>query len=305
MEIHKVQFMSTNRAAHFAIVAFAAGLCGAIAGCAQPEPIATLTFEVDRIETPDSADAPIDMERLLEVIRERIEGVGKARALGGDRFSVDVYSQGDDDAGAVDAVRRIVTSGGFLEFRIMASPAFRQHDAIIELAETLPADEIDVVLDDVVVAQWIDCDRIEFPDAEQVQERGLIARESASGPQALMLTNDELDVDGSYLRTVTPDVDEMGNPQVSFTFNDEGAFLFGQLTGEHVPTVTGQEYSLGMILDKVLLSAPTIQSKITDRGRISGGAMTDEDVTFLAAILNAGSLPYNVREVGAAAQDER
>jgi hypothetical protein len=189
MAIHKVQFMSKNRAARFAaVVFFAAGLCGAIAGCAQPEPIATLTFEVDRNETPDSDDVPIDMERLLEIIRERIEGVGKARALGGDRFAVDVYDQGEGDEASIHVVRRLLDAYGHLEFRIMASPAFRQHDAIIESAEALPADEVDVENDDVVVAQWIDCDRIEFPDAERVQERGLVVRKAASGLQALMLT---------------------------------------------------------------------------------------------------------------------
>ena len=93
---------------------------------------------------------------------------------------------------------------------------------------------------------------------------------SGKRPQALVMTDDGLNVTGDYLRTVAPDVDETGKPQVSFSFNSEGAFLFGQLTGEHLPTATGQQYNLGILLDNRLLSAPTIESKITDRGRISG-----------------------------------
>jgi SecD/SecF fusion protein len=298
--------MPTSRLMCLAIVFLAAaGLCGASAGCAQPEPFAILTYEVVRPATPKPDESSIDMERLLEVVNERIGGAGNARALGNDRFAVDVYRRGGDDAQTLDTMRSYLSIAGVMEFRIMASPKIRQHDEVIKLAEALPHDEDNVELDGAVVAQWIDCDRRSFPEAEVLVERGLVGREGKSGPQALSVIIDDLRVDGRYLRTVTPDVDEAGHPQVSFTFNAEGAFLFGQLTGQHVPTTTGQRYSLGMILDGQLLSAPNIESKITDRGRISGGAMTDEDVTFLAAILNAGSLPYDVREVGAPAQDER
>jgi SecD/SecF fusion protein len=114
---------------------------------------------------------------------------------------------------------------------------------------------------------------------------------SPSGPQALVMTNDGLNVTGDDLRTVAPDVDETGRPQVSFAFNADGAFAFGQLTGTHTPTATGQRYCLGILLDNRLLSAPTIESKISDRGRISGGGMSEDEVKFLVGILQAGQLP--------------
>ena len=43
------------------------------------------------------------------------------------------------------------------------------------------------------------------------------------------------------------------------------------LHDEDVPTATGQRYTLGIILDDKLIAAPTIESKVTDRARISGG----------------------------------
>jgi preprotein translocase subunit SecD len=51
------------------------------------------------------------------------------------------------------------------------------------------------------------------------------------------------------------------------------------------------------LLDNRLLSAPTIESKITDRGRINGGAMTEQDVKAIVAILSAGKLPYTIKLV--------
>ena len=102
--------------------------------------------------------------------------------------------------------------------------------------------------------------------------------------------------DGRLPEPVAPDVDETGRPQVSFTFTRQGAFLFGQLTGSHLPTATGQRYNLGILLDNRLLSAPTIESKITDRGRISGGGMSQDEVDFLVGILKAGQLARGAQQ---------
>jgi SecD/SecF fusion protein len=48
---------------------------------------------------------------------------------------------------------------------------------------------------------------------------------------------------------------------------------------------------LGIVLDKKLISAPTIRERIDTNGQISGGAMTDKEVEHIIQILNAGSLP--------------
>ena len=118
----------------------------------------------------------------------------------------------------------------------------------------------------------------------------MVTRSTPAGPQALVLTDDGLNVTGDLLRTVTPGVGPTGEPEVEFGFNADGAFLFGQLTGQHIPTSSGLSYNLGILLDNRLLSAPTINSKITDRGTISG-SMSEDDVNFLVGILQAGQLP--------------
>ncbi|NOY40325.1 MAG: protein translocase subunit SecD [Planctomycetes bacterium] len=190
----------------------------------------------------------------------------------------------------LDFIERRIYTAGALEFRITASPVFEEHRQIIELAKLLPPGEKEVHLGDKKVAEWMAYDVEKFGPAEH-----LVTRTAGSVPQALIMMNDELNVTGEFLKKASSDFDEQGRPQVSFNFNPIGAFRFGRLTGKHVPNPSGQEYHLGIILDKKLLSAPSIISKITDQGRITGG-MGPEEVDFIVSILNAGSLPATLNK---------
>jgi len=185
--------------------------------------------------------------------------------------------------------RRIYTAGS-LEFRITANPVFKAHREIIELAKLLPPGEREVRIGEFKVAEWMEYKLEEFENADFI-----VKRMAGKTPQALILTNDGKDVTGEYLKRSASSFDEQGRPQVNFTFNALGAHFFGQLTGSHIPNSAGQTYNLGIILDKKLLSAPSIQSKITSQGRITG-AMGKEEVDFVVGILNAGSLPATLNK---------
>jgi SecD/SecF fusion protein len=105
----------------------------------------------------------------------------------------------------------------------------------------------------------------------------------------LMHTDDGLNVNGSHLGGVMRSVDELMKPCIHFSMKGVGANLFGALTERNSPE--GQFHrQLGIVLDNELLSAPNIQERISDRGRITG-QFTDEEVQFLVNILQAGSLP--------------
>jgi len=185
--------------------------------------------------------------------------------------------------------RRIYTAGA-LEFRITASPVFSENDEIIKLAQALPPGENEVRLGGNKVAEWMSYKLEEFGPADEPSSV-VVKRMAGNIAQALVLTNDGLNVTGgAHLKKSSSSIDERGRPQVNFTFNQQGAFRFGRLTGSHTPNPSGQTYHLGIVLDKKLLSAPSIQSKITSSGRITG-EMGKEEVDFIVGILNAGSLP--------------
>jgi preprotein translocase subunit SecD len=94
------------------------------------------------------------------------------------------------------------------------------------------------------------------------------------------------------------------NPQTNgweaaFVLSQEAARSFGRFTEAH----DNDRGRLAIVLDKRVLSAPSIKSKITDNGVIEGLSGQEEAVD-LALNLKAGSLPASVdfleqREVGA------
>ncbi len=75
-----------------------------------------------------------------------------------------------------------------------------------------------------------------------------------------------------------------GERKVSFTFDAQGGKYFGDLSGNNL------HKQLAIILDDRLISAPTLQSRISTNGEISGN-FTAADIDYLVRTLNAGSLP--------------
>lgn len=189
--------------------------------------------------------------------------------------------------------RRIYTAGA-LEFRITASPVFSENRDIIELAQALPPGETEVRRGTEKVAEWVAYKVEEFGPADQPDDR-LVKRMAGNTPQALILTNDGLDITGEYLKSSSAGFDQQGRPQVRFTINPQGAYLMGRMTGGHLENASGQKYFLGVILDKKLLSAPSIAGKITSQGEITG-SMGQEEVDFVVGVLNAGSLPATLNK---------
>ncbi len=94
-------------------------------------------------------------------------------------------------------------------------------------------------------------------------------------------------VTGQDLRNARPSLDENSRPAVAFSLTNEGARKFGKVTGENVGRY------LAIILDKRVQSAPRIESRINDEGRISG-SFTTEEVNDLALILRSGALPASM-----------
>jgi len=102
-------------------------------------------------------------------------------------------------------------------------------------------------------------------------------------------------VTGEYLSNAEESWDEMGRPEVSFTMNRQGAEMMGKLTGENV----GRK--MAVVLDEKITSAPVIESKISDRGRITMGGYGDpfklqQEVKDLVGVLRSGALPAPLKK---------
>jgi preprotein translocase subunit SecD len=94
-------------------------------------------------------------------------------------------------------------------------------------------------------------------------------------------------VTGRDLRSAKPSLDETNRPAVSFSLNQDGARKFGKATGDNI----GRR--LAIILDGRVQSAPVIEGRITDEGRISG-TFTQQETQDLSLVLRSGALPASL-----------
>jgi preprotein translocase subunit SecD len=105
---------------------------------------------------------------------------------------------------------------------------------------------------------------------------------------AAYLVPEEPDITGDSLEDARVQFDSRRSEwQVAFTWNGDGAQVFGDLTGKNVGN------PLGVILDNQMYSAPIIRDRISRQGVITG-RFTSQEAADLAVILRAGALPIPV-----------
>ena len=196
-------------------------------------------------------------------------------------------------------VKQRITQFGQLEFRITADPTQpnSQEQEIIRLAKELPPGQKDVTVGGRTsspngCAYSID----EFGAFDKEDGRNIVKRMAGDTPEALVLIDPEaVSVTGDYLRSVSKGVDERGGPAVNFTFDTQGARRFQQLTSKNRPNAaTGARRYLGIVLDRHLLSAPSIETTIFAWGQISGRNMSEKEVDNVVSILREGKLPIQL-----------
>jgi preprotein translocase subunit SecD len=94
-------------------------------------------------------------------------------------------------------------------------------------------------------------------------------------------------VNGQDLRLAKPGLDENNAPAVHFEMKSAGAQKFGKLSGDNIGRY------LAIVLDQRVVSAPRLDGRITDQGRISGG-FTPESANDLSLTLKSGALPASL-----------
>ena len=198
---------------------------------------------------------------VLEVLRRRIDDpvrgipVSVVTRQGADRVLVQIPG-GQIDRGRA---RALLKSTGFLEFKIVEASA----GSVEALEERYP--------NGIPEGQMIATER--DPESNVVVEAYLVGEAA--------------DLTGDYLVDARVGFDQQQRSLVNFTFSSESGEKFGELTGENL------EKRLAIVLDDNVYSAPTIQSRITMRGQITG-RFTPQEAADLAVVLRAGSLSVPV-----------
>jgi preprotein translocase subunit SecD len=137
---------------------------------------------------------------------------------------------------------------------------------------------------------------------EEVQSRGEDGADGKPSPKGgkvvwhSYLLRKRAMITGEYLADASWGWDSQTNrPEVNFTWDREGTAIFEKATGENI------DRKMAIILDNRINSAPVIESKIGQRGRITLGGFGDpihqqNEAKDLAAVLKTGALPAPLRK---------
>ena len=213
------------------------------------------------------------MARAIEIIRNRIDQYGVAETS--------ITKQGDKwimvqlpGVSNPQRAEELIGKTAMLEFRIVKNDTTEAQKAFEKLETT------DKPFDD---------DGNLIPSIARLVPAGMQIMRNKDGGYSLV--TDTASVTGADLENArVVMMGENGYPEVSFTFNSEGAKKFGQLTGANI----GKQ--LAIVLDNTIQSAPVVQSRITKDGRISG-TFSAEEARALAIVLKAGALPAPVKVI--------
>jgi preprotein translocase subunit SecD len=201
------------------------------------------------------------VRQALQTIERRVNDLGVAEPVvaphgtGNDQILVQLPGVTD-----VNRAKEIIRSTALLELKIVeAGPAGSRESLLQAYAGTVPANM------EVVTG-------------------------AAAGPEggtSHYLVRRVAAITGRDLRNARPTLDENNQPAVSFTLNNDGAVKFGRVTQENI----GRQ--LAIILDGRVQSAPVIETRINDEGRITG-LFTQQEVADLSLVLRSGALPASL-----------
>ena len=220
-----------------------------------------LQFELSSAEAKNIRELAVNQAR--ETIRNRVDAFGVAEpiihdeGLGSNRIVVQL--PGVDDP---DRIRRLIKNTAFLEFRLTRanSGTYNTEQAAVDANRGADADQYEVMQEDL-----------------RDENKNIVG-------QRYWLLEKRRVITGRDLKTARPSSGEFNEPTVSFILTSEGGKKFGDVTGENIGR------GLAIVLDGKVISAPTIQDRITDQGVIHG-SFTVQEVQDLVTVLRSGALP--------------
>ena len=201
----------------------------------------------------------------LQTIERRVNELGVAEPIiarygGQDQILVQLPGVSD-----VQRAKDIIRSTALLELKLVDMGPFPSEEAARQAyANNLP------------------------PDLQIVAGSGDMAAARSGTPSTVYYVVRRTSVvSGRDLQNARPTLDENNLPAVSFSFNQNGARAFGAATEQNI----GKQ--LAIILDNRVFSAPVIESRITDQGRING-SFTQQEAQDLSLVLRSGALPASL-----------
>jgi preprotein translocase subunit SecD len=230
----------------------------------SPAPGETSGYLLSLKPSTIAAIADQTMAQSEDTIRRRVDVLGLTEPF------VAKYGQGDNEIivelpGEADPTRAksVIQAGGQLELRRVADTT------------TYPSETAALAAHGGVLP----------PGTEIVPSKDV----DQSGQAAVYIVDRTPIITGRDLRSATalPSTDNPGSYEVAFTLSTEAARRFGPFTEQNIGR------PMAIVLDHKVMSAPVIQSRIEDSGRITG-RFGQQEANDLALVLRAGALPASI-----------
>lgn len=136
--------------------------------------------------------------------------------------------------------------------------------------------------------------RVQIPGVENaeeaIQQIGQTAQLSFVDEAGNILLTGDMVKDASK-QVGAVDVNSPSQPYVALEFNEEGKKLFAEATKNNIGKV------IYIVMDDEIISAPTVQTAITDGQAMITGQFGGEEAEALASLIRAGSLPFDLNVV--------
>jgi len=203
-----------------------------------------------------------------ETIRNRVDAFGVAEPVilrqGGEGDRLVVQLPGVDDP---ERVKRLIKNTALLEFHLVDFPrqgggALTREEVVANYGGRVPP-----------TVKIVDGDRRDIDG-------------NRTGQQWYALEATPV-ITGRDLKNARPQIGEYNEPVVGFSLTHEGGQRFGEVTGANVGRL------LAIVLDNRVVTAPRLNSRISDEGMIEGG-FDNQEATDLATVLRSGALPAGI-----------
>ena len=217
-----------------------------------------LVLEVDTSKLSE-AEKRGARERAVEIIRRRVDefGVSEPSIIPEGENRIVVQLPGITDR---DRAYKLIGKTALLEFRLVSA----DQEKILEAQKGNP------------------------PVGYQLAE--MPSGHEANAYKIPILVKSTPELTGAYLADAQPDWGgSYQEPEISITFNNEGAKRFAQITEAYV----GRQ--LAIMLDGEVLMAPSIKTVIPNGRGVITGNFTTMEVKDTALLLRAGALPAPVK----------
>jgi preprotein translocase subunit SecD len=198
----------------------------------------------------------------------------------------------------VNTVSRKIDNLGLAEATVQQRGSEQEAEIMVQMPGVDDPARIKEILGTAGMLEWAElAEQTPFSSEEEARSRSggvlpfnaRLVRGSSrgGGPAAYWLVKKTPIVTGRDLIDAQPQQSDRAGWDTSFVLTQEAAKRFGDFTAANI----GKRAAI--VLDNMVLSAPEIQGRISDQGRIMGAA-SQQEAADLALNLRAGAMPASV-----------